>query len=162
MSSFCATSRLSEALRSLFSFSFSERFVVVIVGSILSEVYLVQSSNRGYKQAIVADLDSRLDQWYITLPEQLQYQAVNKRQIPPQILLLHVRYWGAVSLLHRALWAFWCRSIRKLKTDLLLVVFQTGRGNWARGIIVWYSCLWDHPPIALMWLAAAWARSKAL
>lgn len=94
MSSFCATSRL-----------------IVIVGSIISEVYPVQSPNRGSKQAIVADLESRLDQWYITLPEQLQYQAVNKRQIPPpQILLLHIRYWGAVLLLHRAFIPNWKSS----------------------------------------------------
>ncbi|KAF8971739.1 fungal-specific transcription factor domain-containing protein [Flammula alnicola] len=91
MSAFCATSRLA-----------------VIMGAIVSQIYPVHSVASISKQAMLADLESRLDQWYITLPEELQYDGSSKRYTPPpQILFLHVRYWGAVLLLHRAFIPNW-------------------------------------------------------
>lgn len=92
MNAFCATSRL-----------------VVIMGAIVSQIYPVRSTTTGVsRQAILADLESRLDQWYITLPDELQLEAASKRYTqPPQILFLHVRYWGAVLILHRAFIPNW-------------------------------------------------------
>ena len=75
-----------------------------IVESIITQIYPIRTTPGPSKQAVLADLDNRLSQWYITLPEDLQYEASSKRRTPPpQILFLHVRYWSAVLLLHRAL-----------------------------------------------------------
>ncbi|KAF8808141.1 hypothetical protein BYT27DRAFT_7190259 [Phlegmacium glaucopus] len=86
MGAFCASSRL-----------------VVIVGAIVTQIYPVRPTPGPSRKTMLADLESRLDHWYITLPEELRYEASNKRQTPPpQILFLHLRYWSAVLLLHRA------------------------------------------------------------
>jgi hypothetical protein len=108
MNVFCATSRLGKSYshfqsirREIFIFSPA----VVILGAIVTQIYPVRSCNTGVsRQAKLADLESRLDQWYITLPDELQLEASPKRHTqPPQVLFLHVRYWGAVLILHRAL-----------------------------------------------------------
>jgi len=53
---------------------------------------------------MLADLETRLDQWFISLPEHLLYDPTSTRTIPPpHVLFLHVRYWNAVLLLNRAL-----------------------------------------------------------
>lgn len=76
----------------------------VILGAIVTHIYPVRVTSNKPKQALLADLESRLDQWYITLPDELQYDGANKRYMPPpQLIILHLRYWGAVLLLHRAL-----------------------------------------------------------
>ncbi|KAF9486569.1 hypothetical protein BDN70DRAFT_870159 [Pholiota conissans] len=91
MSAFAATSRLA-----------------VILGAIVTQIYPVRITGSISKQSMLADLESRLDQWYITLPDELQYDGSSKRYTPPpQILFLHVRYWGAVLLLHRAFIPNW-------------------------------------------------------
>ena len=82
----------------------SQSHSVQIVEAIITQIYPVRPTPGPSRQAILADLDNRLEQWYITLPEDLQYNASNKRRTPPpQILFLHIRYWSAVLLLHRAL-----------------------------------------------------------
>ena len=82
----------------------SQSHSVQIVEAIITKIYPMRSTSGSSRQAILADLDSRLDQWYLTLPEDLQYDASNKRRTPPpHIVFLHVRYWSAVLLLHRAL-----------------------------------------------------------
>lgn len=74
------------------------------MGSIMTRVYPILAPAGESRQAILSDLESRLDQWYITLPEHLRYESVGKRVAPPpQVLFLHIRYWGAVLLLYRAL-----------------------------------------------------------
>lgn len=107
MTVFCATSRLG---KSYSHFHYTRRKVLipllaaVILGAIVSQIYPVRSNTGVSRQAMLADLESRLDQWYITLPDELQLEASSKRYTPPpQILFLHVRYWGAVLILHRAL-----------------------------------------------------------
>jgi hypothetical protein len=51
------------------------------------------------------EMESRLDQWFISLPEELRYETTSRRPVPPpHILFLHIRYWGAVLLLNRALY----------------------------------------------------------
>ena len=84
--------------------SLSQCYSGQIVESIITQIYPVRPTPGPSRQAILADLDNRLGQWYITLPEDLQYDAsIKRRTPPPQILFLHVRYWSAVLLLHRAL-----------------------------------------------------------
>lgn len=108
MNAFCATSRLGKihsqfysTRRKIFIFSLA----VVILGAIVTQIYPVRSCITGLsRQAMLADLESRLDQWYITLPDELQLEVSPKRYTaPPQVLFLHVRYWGAALILHRAL-----------------------------------------------------------
>ncbi|KAF8167342.1 fungal-specific transcription factor domain-containing protein [Crassisporium funariophilum] len=103
MSAFCASSRL-----------------MMIVGSIVSQIYPVHSMSTLPRQAMLADLESRLDQWYITLPEELRYDGSSKKITPPpQILFTHLRYWGAVLLLHRAFIPNWkgCIGSPQRSTD---------------------------------------------
>jgi hypothetical protein len=60
--------------------------------------------SRTPKRARLMDIEQKLDQWYIELPEELRYETSSKRPVPPpHIMVLHVRYWSAVLLLHRAL-----------------------------------------------------------
>ena len=74
------------------------------MGAVVTQIYSVKPSSSAYKQSSLPHLESWLDQWYITLPEELRYDAASKRYTPPPtILFLHIRYWGTVLLLHRAL-----------------------------------------------------------
>lgn len=78
--------------------------LAVIIGSIVSSVYPVKSSKRGSRRAILSNLEARLDQWYFELPDDLRYDPASKRNTPPApVLYIHVKYWSAVLLLHRAL-----------------------------------------------------------
>lgn len=77
---------------------------VLIVAEIVRKIYPVKNSMREPKRARLAELETALDQWYIDLPETLRFDSASKRATPPpHVLLLHVRYWSAVLLLHRAL-----------------------------------------------------------
>lgn len=76
----------------------------VIIGSIASLVYPVKSDKRHSMRTILHDLEARLDQWYHGLPEDLRYDPASKRIVPPPpVLFIHIKYWFAVLLLHRAL-----------------------------------------------------------
>jgi hypothetical protein len=91
LSCFCAAARLA-----------------ILVGEILTRVYPVRMSPNVSKRTILADLESRLDRWYITLPDNLRYDVANRHAVPPpQILFLHIRYWGGVLLLNRAFIPNW-------------------------------------------------------
>jgi hypothetical protein len=75
----------------------------VIVGAIVTHVYPVKYSGRYSRFKKLAGLESRLDQWYIGLPDGLRCDTTNMWMVPPpHILFLHIKYWGAVLLLHRA------------------------------------------------------------
>jgi len=79
-----------------------------IMGDIVTQIYPVRPLSAASKQSSLKQLESRLDQWYIALPEELRYDASSKRYTPPPtILLLHIRYWGTVQLLHRAFIPNW-------------------------------------------------------
>lgn len=76
----------------------------MIVGAIITQLYPVRPTPGPSRQDILADLENRLTQWLVTLPDDLSYDVSNKRHTPPpQVLFLHIRYWAAVLLLHRAL-----------------------------------------------------------
>jgi len=80
----------------------------VIMGSTISMIYPVRATTRISRQTARDDLESRLDQWYIGLPESLCYDSGSRRIVPPpHILFLHIRYWGCVLLLHRAFIPNW-------------------------------------------------------
>ncbi|KAG2022902.1 nuclear protein [Coprinopsis cinerea AmutBmut pab1-1] len=93
LSTLCAVSRLS-----------------MIVGAIITKVYPINPPLKESRQQLLAELESRLDQWYYTLPEHLRLDpGPRKVTPPPQILFLHIRYWGAVLLLHRGFIPNWRR-----------------------------------------------------
>lgn len=74
------------------------------MGSIMTNVYSVFPMERSSRHTMLTTLETRLDQWYIELPEGLRYDTTSKRIVPPpHILVLHIRYWASVLLLHRAL-----------------------------------------------------------
>lgn len=78
--------------------------IAIIVGEIITNVYPVRTSPTVSKRAILADLETRLDRWLIGLQENLTYDVASRRAVPPpHVLFLHIRYWGAVLLLNRAL-----------------------------------------------------------
>ncbi|KAF8560118.1 hypothetical protein OG21DRAFT_1451878 [Imleria badia] len=80
----------------------------VIIGSIVASVYPVKSPKHGSRRAVLSDLEARLDQWYHDLPEDLRYDPASKRNtLPPPVLYIHVKYWSAVLLLHRAFIPNW-------------------------------------------------------
>lgn len=91
MSSFVALSRLS-----------------IIGGTIINKVYPVQGIIHATKQTILAECEAQLDQWYLGLPDYLQCDP-SKRGGPyvPQVIFLHIRYWGCILLLYRAFIPNW-------------------------------------------------------
>jgi hypothetical protein len=101
------------------------------MGAIITKVYPIQQPVGESRQNMITDLESRLDQWYITLPEHLRYEASSNRRVtpPPQVLFLHIRYWGAVLLLHRGSIPNWkrcvCVDCPPARLTLILVVVWT-------------------------------------
>ncbi|EKM84077.1 hypothetical protein AGABI1DRAFT_117526 [Agaricus bisporus var. burnettii JB137-S8] len=94
MSSFAAASRLS-----------------LISGTVINRVYPVQSISRVAKQAVLNECEAQLDQWLISLPDYLRCDSGNRRCSPsPQVIFLHIRYWGCVLLLYRAFIPNWKSS----------------------------------------------------
>ncbi|KAF7311124.1 Zn(2)-C6 fungal-type domain-containing protein [Mycena chlorophos] len=80
--------------------------LALILGAVITRIYPIRSTPLASRKAYLANLESRLDQWYLTLPDSLRYES--RRLAPsPQVLLLHMRYWGTVLLLHRAFIPNW-------------------------------------------------------
>ncbi|KAJ7459181.1 fungal-specific transcription factor domain-containing protein [Mycena galericulata] len=82
--------------------------LALILGAVITKLYPVRSTSVASRRASLAKLESRLDQWYLSLPEALRYDTASRRTSPsPPVLLLHIRYWGTVLLLHRAFIPNW-------------------------------------------------------
>ncbi|KAI5898203.1 uncharacterized protein SCHCODRAFT_02611397 [Schizophyllum commune H4-8] len=81
----------------------------LIVGSIVTDIYPVREPPSATKRACLEELENALHRWYLDMPDNLQFDlASSTRPIPPpHVLILHVRYWGAVLLLHRAFIPNW-------------------------------------------------------
>ncbi|TFK77447.1 hypothetical protein BDN72DRAFT_830615 [Pluteus cervinus] len=81
----------------------------IILGSIVTNIYPIKPiQHTSSTRSLLADLETRLDQWYISLPEGLTFDAASRRTIPPpHVLFLHIRYWGTVLLLNRAFIPNW-------------------------------------------------------
>ncbi|KAF7966216.1 hypothetical protein HWV62_39477, partial [Athelia sp. TMB] len=75
----------------------------VIAGAIVSRIYPVKCPGRRERLQALAELESRLDKFYVALPDTLRCDTITKRVVPPpHILFMHMKYWGVVLLLHRA------------------------------------------------------------
>ncbi|KAI0068074.1 hypothetical protein BV25DRAFT_1875230 [Artomyces pyxidatus] len=83
--------------------------LITITGTIMDRIYPVRPISHAAKRAALVELEARLDQWFAELPEGLAYDVASKRNIvpPPHILILHIAYWNAVLLLHRAFIPKW-------------------------------------------------------
>ncbi|KAL1740837.1 fungal-specific transcription factor domain-containing protein [Schizophyllum fasciatum] len=81
----------------------------LIVGSIVTDIYPVRDPPSATKRACLEELENALHRWYLDIPDNLQFDLASAtRPIPPpHVLILHVRYWGAVLLLHRAFIPNW-------------------------------------------------------
>ncbi|KAJ7675340.1 fungal-specific transcription factor domain-containing protein [Mycena rosella] len=82
--------------------------LALILGAVITKIYPVRLTSVASRQASLSTLESRLDQWFLSLPEALRYDTACRRTVPsPPVLLLHIRYWGTVLLLHRAFIPNW-------------------------------------------------------
>ncbi|KAJ6621140.1 fungal-specific transcription factor domain-containing protein [Mycena sp. CBHHK59/15] len=82
--------------------------LALILGAVITKIYPVRPTPGASRRASLLKLESRLDQWYLSLPEALRYDPASRRIVPPPpVLLLHIRYWGTVLLLHRAFIPNW-------------------------------------------------------
>lgn len=81
----------------------------LIVGNIVTEIYPVREPCSSNKRVHLEELENALHRWYLDIPDNLQFDlASTTRPIPPpHVLILHVRYWGAILLLHRAFIPNW-------------------------------------------------------
>ncbi|KAH7923243.1 hypothetical protein BV22DRAFT_1093249 [Leucogyrophana mollusca] len=80
----------------------------VIIGAIVTTIYPVRPAGRVSRRAILHNLETRLDQWYMNLPDDLRYDPASRRNAPsPPVLFIHMNYWSAVLLLHRAFIPNW-------------------------------------------------------
>jgi hypothetical protein len=85
--------------------TYSLALPVMIFSEIVKKIYPVKVTLRTPRRSYLQEIETKLDKWYIDLPEALRYDSARTRLVlpPPHVLLLHVRYWSAVLLLHRAL-----------------------------------------------------------
>lgn len=75
-----------------------------IASAIVTRIYPVKCPGRKARLQALGELESRLDQFYVGLPDALRCDTATGRVVPPpHILFLHMKYWGIVLLLHRAL-----------------------------------------------------------
>ncbi|KAI0049260.1 hypothetical protein FA95DRAFT_1557057 [Auriscalpium vulgare] len=82
--------------------------LICITGTIMDRIYPVRPIAHAAKRAALAELEGRMDQWYSELPEGLAYDPASHRYVPPpNICMLHMTYWNAVLLLHRAFIPKW-------------------------------------------------------
>jgi len=81
---------------------------LVILGEILDRIYPVRPVTQSVKRQALTELEAKLDRWYAELPDFLTFDAASARFIPsPNVLLLHIKYWNIVLLLHRAFIPKW-------------------------------------------------------
>ncbi|GLB35813.1 putative fungal specific transcription factor [Lyophyllum shimeji] len=101
----------------------------LIYGAIVTNMYSVRQIPCATRRAMLGELESRLDQWFISLPEALQYDTSSRRPVPPpHILFLHVRYWSAVLLLNRAFIPNWKGAEPTSRNTLEFKAFDLAQG----------------------------------
>ncbi|KAI0036598.1 fungal-specific transcription factor domain-containing protein, partial [Vararia minispora EC-137] len=82
--------------------------LIAMLGSILDRIYPIRPVAQVVKRQALTELEAQLDKWYAELPDVLAFDVASARYIPPpHILLLHVKYWNCVLLLHRAFIPKW-------------------------------------------------------
>ncbi|KAF8260725.1 fungal-specific transcription factor domain-containing protein [Lactarius quietus] len=80
----------------------------VITGNVINRIYPVHPSSHSVKRTALAELETKLDQWYAELPDGLAFDPASSRSVPPpNVLLMHATYWNTVLLLHRCFIPKW-------------------------------------------------------
>jgi len=103
--------------------------LALISGAIVTNMYPVRRVSSATRRAMFGEMESRLDQWFIGLPEALRYETTSRRPVPPpQILFLHLRYWGAVLLLNRAFIPNWKGAEPTSRNTLEFKAFDLAQG----------------------------------
>ncbi|KAJ3895160.1 fungal-specific transcription factor domain-containing protein [Lentinula edodes] len=98
--------------------------LITILGRIIQKLYPITVIDTIPRRTLLQTFESELDQWYLALPDYLRYDVASKRNIPPpHVIFLHIRYWGAVLLLNRALIDFSSR-----RSTLGLKAFDLAQG----------------------------------
>ncbi|KAF5385325.1 hypothetical protein D9615_001196 [Tricholomella constricta] len=101
----------------------------LISGAIVTNIYSIRHVPPSTRRAMFNEIESRLDRWYIGLPEALRYETTSRRTVPPpHILFLHVRYWGAVLLLNRAFIPNWKGAEPTSRNTLEFKAFDLAQG----------------------------------
>ena len=73
----------------------------------MDKIYPVQILSTTPRRVLFEDLESRLNKWLIELPEDLRYPSNDRNaNVLPHVLILHIEYYAAVLLLHRALYVY--------------------------------------------------------
>ena len=73
----------------------------------MDKIYPVQILSTTPRRVLFEDLESRLNKWLIELPEDLRYPSNDRNaSVLPHVLILHIEYYAAVLLLHRALYVY--------------------------------------------------------
>lgn len=117
-----APGRITSNFRALASLS-------MICGAIITKLYPVRPTPNVSRRSLSADLEARLDQWFIRLPEELRYETTSRRQVPPpHILFLHIRYWGTVLILNRAFIPNWKGAEFTSRNTFELKAFDLAQG----------------------------------
>ncbi|TFY70003.1 hypothetical protein EVJ58_g92 [Rhodofomes roseus] len=76
----------------------------VIITDIMDQIYPVKTiPDSPPRRQLLQRLEERLHKWQINLPDHLRYSPAAHLETPlPHILILHIEYYSAVLLLHRA------------------------------------------------------------
>ena len=78
--------------------------LAVVITDIMDQIYPVKSTpDAPPRRQLLQRLEERLHKWQINLPDHLRYSAGHAETPLPHILILHIEYYSAVLLLHRAL-----------------------------------------------------------
>lgn len=104
MCCFVALSRLCKSCTHLV-LSWYWHHLALVAGTIIDKVYPVQGIIHVTKQIVSTECETQLDQWYLSLPDYLHCDPNSRGTYVPQVIFLHVRYWGCILLLYRVLWA---------------------------------------------------------
>ena len=77
--------------------------LATLTSEIMTRAYPVKGSS-DVRRREFDDLESGLHNWLLNLPDELRFTDTGKRSLPaPHVLVLHIEYYSAVLLLHRAL-----------------------------------------------------------
>jgi len=80
----------------------------MITVNVIHRIYPVHPSSHSTKRTALAELETKLDQWYAELPDGLAFDPASSRLVPPpNVLLMHATYWNTVLLLHRCFIPKW-------------------------------------------------------
>ncbi|KAF9074901.1 fungal-specific transcription factor domain-containing protein [Rhodocollybia butyracea] len=104
--------------------------LILILGRIITKLYPITVTDTTPRRTLFHTFEMQLDQWYLNLPDGLRYDVASKRNVPPpQVLLVHIRYWGTVLLLNRAFIPNW-RGIdfSSRRASLELKAFDLAQG----------------------------------